>query len=97
MRREAHRGQNKAPSDETAKSAKLLIRAGFVFKEQAGVYSMLPLGLRVQNKIVSIIRREMNAIDGQEVSMTALQDPAVWKKSGRWEEEAGQTSGGTPR
>ncbi len=79
--------RKEAPSDETAKSAKLLIRAGFVFKEQAGVYSMLPLGLRVQNKIVSIIRREMNAIDGQEVSMTALQDPELWKTSGRWDDK----------
>ncbi len=76
-----------APSDETAKSAKLLIRAGYVFKEQAGVYSMLPLGLRVQNKIVNIIRREMNAIDGQEVSMTALQDPELWKKTDRWDDK----------
>lgn len=75
-----------APADETAKSAKLLIRGGFVHKEQAGVYSMLPLGLRVQNKIVNIIRREMNAIDGQEVSMTALQDPELWKETGRWDD-----------
>ncbi len=75
------------PADETAKSAKLLIRGGFVHKEQAGVYSMLPLGLRVQNKIVDIIRREMNAIDGQEISMTALQDPELWKESGRWDDK----------
>lgn len=78
--------RKEAPSDETAKSAKLLIRAGYVYKEQAGVYSMLPLGLRVQNKIIDIIRREINAIDGQEVSMTALQDPELWKATDRWDD-----------
>lgn len=78
--------RKEVPADETAKSAKLLIRGGFVHKEQAGVYSLLPLGLRVQNKIVDIIRREMNAIDGQEVSMTTLQDAELWKVSGRWDD-----------
>ncbi len=78
--------RKEAPADETANSAKLLIRGGFVHKEQAGAYSMLPLGLRVQNKIVDIIRREMNAIDGQEVSMTALQDPELWKMTDRWDD-----------
>lgn len=79
--------RKEAPADETATSAKLLIRAGFVHKELAGVYSMLPLGLRVQNKIVSIIRQAMNAIDGQEVSMTALQDPELWKATDRWDDK----------
>jgi prolyl-tRNA synthetase len=76
-----------APSDETSTRAKLLIRAGYVFKEQAGVYSMLPLGLRVQNKIINIIRREINAIGGQEVAMTSLQDPSLWKATDRWDDE----------
>lgn len=75
-----------APADETSISAKFLIRAGYVLKEQAGVYDMLPLGLRVQNKIVEIIRREMNAIDGQEVSLTALQDASLWKQTDRWDD-----------
>ena len=79
--------RKEAPADETATSAKLLIRAGYVFKEQAGVYSMLPLGLRVQNKIIEIIRKEMNAIDGQEVSMTALQDAELWKSTDRWDDK----------
>lgn len=78
--------RKEAPADETARSAKLLIRGGFVHKEQAGVYSMLPLGLRVQNKIVNIIRREINAIDGQEISMTALQDAELWKTTDRWDD-----------
>ncbi len=76
-----------APKDEVSKNAQLLIRAGFVHKEMAGVYSYLPLGLRVMNKIIGIIREEMNAIDGQELSLTALQDKNVWEKSGRWSDE----------
>jgi prolyl-tRNA synthetase len=77
-----------APKDEVSKNAQLLIRAGFIHKEMAGVYAMLPLGLRVFNNIVRVVREEMNAIGGQELSMTALQDPAIWKKSGRWSDEA---------
>ena len=64
--------RREAPKDEIAKNAQLLIRAGFINKEMAGVYSYLPLGLRVLNKIVNIIREEMNAIGGQEVHLTAL-------------------------
>ena len=54
-----------APADEVSKNAELLIRAGFIHKEMAGVYAYLPLGLRVFNKIISIIREEMNNIGGQ--------------------------------
>ena len=80
--------RKEVPTNEEAKNAKLLIRAGYIHKEMAGVYSYLPLGLRVLNKIVEIIRREMNAIGGQEVFLSALQDPEIWKKSGRWSDEA---------
>lgn len=76
-----------APSDEVSKNAQLLVRAGFVHKEMAGVYSFLPLGLRTFEKIVGIIREEMNAIGGQEVLLTTLQDQSVWEKSGRWNDE----------
>ncbi len=76
--------RKEAPKDEVAKNADLLIRAGFIHKEMAGVYSYLPLGLRVMNKIVGIIREEMNAIGGQELALTALQDRAVWEKTNRW-------------
>lgn len=75
-----------APKDEVAKNAELLIRGGFIHKEMAGVYSYLPLGLRVLRRIESIIREEMIAIGGQEVQLTALQDPAPWQKSGRWDD-----------
>lgn len=77
-----------APTDEVAKNAKLLIRGGFIHKEMAGVYSYLPLGLRVLNRIVGIIREEMNAIGGQELFLTALQDKEVWEKTSRWDERA---------
>ena len=80
--------RREAPKDEVAKNAQLLIRAGFVHKEMAGVYSYLPLGLRVLDNIVRVIREEMNAIGGQELHLTALQDPAVWKKTGRWDDAA---------
>lgn len=78
--------RKEAPKDEVSKNAQLLIRAGYIHKEMAGVYSYLPLGLRVFNKIVAIIREEMNKIGGQEITLTALQNPDVWKKTGRWDD-----------
>ncbi|TSC56523.1 MAG: prolyl-tRNA synthetase [Parcubacteria group bacterium Greene0714_21] len=85
-----------APKDEESKNAKLLIQAGFIRKEMAGVYSFLPFGLRVLNKIIGIIREEMNAIGGQELLLTTLQDPEVWKKTGRWVEEEADPQHGLP-
>ncbi|MBI2120817.1 MAG: prolyl-tRNA synthetase [Parcubacteria group bacterium] len=79
--------RKEAPKDEVSKNAELLIRAGYVHKEMAGVYSYLPLGLRVLNKINGIIREEMNAIGGQELSLTALQSPELWEKTDRWNDE----------
>lgn len=79
--------RREAPADEVAKNAQLLVRAGYVHKEMAGAYDYLPLGLRVLNKIINIIREEMNALGGEEVLLTTLQDPEVWKKSGRWHDE----------
>src|SRR6201989_2995314 len=80
--------RREAPKDEVSKNAQLLIRAGYIHKEMAGVYALLPLGLRVFNNIVGVIREEMNAIGGQELSMTALQDPTPWKATGRWDDKA---------
>ncbi len=79
--------RKEAPKDEVSKNADLLIRAGFIHKEMAGVYSFLPLGLRVIEKIKNIVREEMNATYGQEMQLTALQDKNVWEKSGRWNDE----------
>lgn len=78
--------RREAPKDEEAKNAELLIRAGFVHKEMAGVYAYLPLGLRTLNNIVQVIREEMNAIGGQEIVMTALQDKTLWSKTDRWDD-----------
>jgi prolyl-tRNA synthetase len=76
-----------APSDEVSKNAQLLIRAGFINKEMAGVYTYLPLGKIVLDNIIAIIREEMNSIGGNEVSMTALQQKDVWETSGRWSDD----------
>ena len=76
-----------SPKDEVSKNADLLIRAGFIHKEMAGVYSILPLGLRVMNKIMNIIREEMNAIGGQEMLMASLQRKETWEKTDRWDDE----------
>ncbi|MBX4209479.1 prolyl-tRNA synthetase, partial [Candidatus Parcubacteria bacterium] len=79
--------RKEAPKDEVSKNAELLIRAGYVYKEMAGVYAYLPLGHRVMNNIVEVIREEMNAIGGQEVMLTALQDKKTWEKTGRWSDD----------
>lgn len=81
------KARKEPPKDEVSKNAQLLIRAGYVNKEMAGVYSYLPLGLRVLNKIKNIIREEMNAIGGQEIFLTSLQESDIWKKTGRWDDE----------
>ncbi|MBP7811240.1 MAG: prolyl-tRNA synthetase [Candidatus Moranbacteria bacterium] len=80
------RVSRQVPKDEVSKNAQLLIRAGFIHKEMAGVYSFLPLGLRVLNKVIGIIREEMDAIGGQELSLTALQEKALWEKTDRWDD-----------
>jgi prolyl-tRNA synthetase len=66
-----------APKDEVSNNAVLLTRAGFIDKLTAGVYTYLPLGLRVLNKIKQIVREEMDAIDGQEILMPALQPKEI--------------------
>lgn len=79
--------QKNAPADETAKNAQLLIRAGFVHKEMAGVYVFMPLGLKVLENIKQIVREEMNAVGGQEVQMTVLQPKELFEKSNRWDDK----------
>ncbi|MDP1834221.1 MAG: aminoacyl--tRNA ligase-related protein [Candidatus Moranbacteria bacterium] len=77
--------QKDALKDEVSVNAQLLIRAGFVDKEMAGVYTVLPLGLRVMNKIENIIREEINALGGQEIFMPSMQPKENWLKTGRWD------------
>jgi prolyl-tRNA synthetase len=77
--------RREAPADEVAKNAQLLVRAGYIHKEMAGVYSYLPLGQRVLGKIENIIREEMDAIGGQEIRMATLHPSENWKKTGGWD------------
>ncbi|MFA6047778.1 MAG: aminoacyl--tRNA ligase-related protein [Parcubacteria group bacterium] len=77
--------QKNAPRDEESVNAQLLIRAGYIDKLMAGVYTYLPLGIRVYQKVEDIIREEMNAIDGQEIFMPSINPKENWEKTGRWE------------
>ncbi|OGL86891.1 hypothetical protein A3I40_04145 [Candidatus Uhrbacteria bacterium RIFCSPLOWO2_02_FULL_48_12] len=74
-----------SPKDEQSVNARLLVQAGYAEKLMAGVYSFLPLGLRVLNKIEQIIREEINAIGGQELLLPALHPREPWEQTGRWE------------
>lgn len=81
------KARREAPSDEVAKNAQLLIRAGYIHKEMAGVYDYLPLGLKVVEKIKQIVREEMNAIGGEEFIMSSLQRKELWEKTDRWDDK----------
>lgn len=76
--------KREAPRDEESTNARLLIRAGFIDKLTAGVYTFLPLGLKVLNKIENIVREEMEKIGGQEILMPALHPDSIWQTTGRW-------------
>ena len=73
-----------APAGEVARNAQLLIRAGYVHKTMAGVYSFLPLGLRVLENIKQIVREEMDKVNSQELVMSTLQRKELWQETGRW-------------
>jgi len=79
------KARREAPADEVSKNAQLLVRAGYVHKEMAGVYSYLPLGSRVLTKIENIVRKEMNEIGGQEIRMATLHPSEPWKQTGGWD------------
>lgn len=79
--------KKESPSDEVSLNAELLIKAGFINKEMAGVYSFLPLGLRVIKKIENIVREEMDNIGGTEMRTSIFQNKEVWEKSGRWNDD----------
>ena len=78
--------RKEVPSDEEAKNAQLLIRAGYIHKEMAGVYSYLPLGFKVIENIKQIVREEMDAISGEEMLLSTLQHPHIWKSTDRWDD-----------
>ena len=75
------------PADETARNAQLLIQAGYIHKEMAGVYVYLPLGLAVLENIKRIVREEMTAVGGQELLMTNLQPKEPWQETTRWNDD----------
>lgn len=76
-----------APGNETASSAQLLIRAGYISKELAGVYDFMPLGRIVLEKIKNIIRNELNRIGCEEIQLSSLQNPELWKATDRWDDQ----------
>lgn len=73
------------PSDAELVSHRLMLRAGFIQKHAAGLYSWLPLGLRVLNKVAKVVREEMDAIGGNELLMPIVQPAELWQETGRWE------------
>lgn len=79
--------RREAPADETAKNAQLLVRAGYIHKEMAGVYSLLPLGFKVVNNIKKIVAEEMEKLGSEEIIMSTLQNKEIWKKTDRWDDE----------
>ena len=78
--------QKETPTDAEVISHQLMLRAGLIRKLAAGLYTWLPLGLRVLRKVECIVRQEMDAAGAQEVSMPVLQPAELWQESGRWEE-----------
>jgi len=78
------------PADAEAISHKLMVRAGLVRQLAAGIYVYLPVGLRILNKVNTIIREEMNAIGGQELTMPVLHPAEIWQQSGRWDAIGGE-------
>ncbi|MDW3219430.1 MAG: proline--tRNA ligase [Acidimicrobiales bacterium] len=74
-----------APADAEAASHKLLVQGGFIRQLHAGHYSLLPLGLKVHEKVAAIVRDEMNGIGAQEFLLPGMHPASLWKKSGRWD------------
>lgn len=74
------------PSDAVVISHQLLLRAGMIRKLASGLYTWLPLGLRVLRKVEAVVREEMNATGALEVLMPAIQPAELWQESGRWEQ-----------
>ena len=74
------------PADAEVASHKLLVRAGYIRRAAPGGYTWLPLGLRVKDKVETIVREEMNAIGGQEVHFPALLPKEPYEATGRWED-----------
>ena len=76
-----------SPSDEVSRNAQLLIRAGYIHKEMAGVYSLLPLGIMVLNNIKRVINEEMISVGSLEIIMSSLQKKENWELTDRWSDK----------
>jgi prolyl-tRNA synthetase len=79
--------RRQAPADEESKNAQLLIRAGYIHKDSAGVYGLLPMGLQVVENIKRIVREEMNSTGASELLMTTLQRKELWEHTDRWDDK----------
>jgi len=78
--------QKETPADAEVVSHQLMLRAGLIRKLASGLYTWLPLGLRVLRKVENIVRQEMDNAGAQEVSMPVVQPAELWQESGRWEQ-----------
>ena len=78
--------QKETPSDAVVISHQLMLRAGMIRKLASGLYTWLPMGLRIMRKVEAIVREEMNAAGALEVLMPSIQPAELWQESGRWEE-----------
>ena len=74
-----------APSDAEIASHKLMVRAGLIRRVSSGIYTLLPLGLKVHRKVEEICRQELNISNAQEVLMPTLSPSELWQKTGRWD------------
>src|SRR5512140_1476083 len=77
--------EKEAPADAEATSHKLMVRAGLVRQLGSGLWTWLPAGWRVHEKIVQIVREEIDAIGGQEMLMPVLHPAELWRRSGRYD------------
>ncbi|MGB1800502.1 MAG: proline--tRNA ligase, partial [Gammaproteobacteria bacterium] len=75
-----------APADAEIASHQLMLRAGMVKQLASGIYTWLPLGLRVLRKVENIVREEMDKAGAQEIMMSAIQPAELWQESGRWDQ-----------
>ena len=75
-----------APADAEVTSQKMMLRAGYIKRAAAGIYTWMPLGLRVLRKVENIVREEMNGAGALELLMPAVQPAELWQESGRWEQ-----------
>ena len=89
--------EKQAPADAEALSHKLMVRAGLVRQVGSGLWTCLPAGWRVHQKVAQIVREEMNAIGGQEMLMPVLNPAELWQRSGRYARSTSSSSCRTAR